>query len=78
MKLHSKITKFTICVTGFEEKNLQISDLFSLRGPGAIWANLQSKISPRLLNIFSSGFFYSKTMTLLHEIRTFPALSEGV
>ena len=60
------------------KKNLQIWDLFSLRGPGAIWANLQSKISPRLLNIFSSGFFSSKTMTLLHEIRTFPALSDGI
>ena len=49
----------------------------SIGNLGAISANLPSKISPRLLNIFNSGFFYKQTMTLLYKIRTFPALSEG-
>ena len=43
-----------------------------------IWLHLPNfkiHFSPRVLNIFYSGFFCSKSMTLLLDFRTFPAPS---
>ena len=37
---------------------------------------IQVEISPRLLNIFPSGFFKNKSMILLLTISTFPALPD--